>query len=260
MPYAGTDRTRIYYERGGKGPAVVLVTGFAGTCSFWSRVVPMLSDSFDVITPDNRGCGRTFGEGGMTVQDLADDIIGLMDALGIEKAHLAGWSMGSHVAICAASQHPDRFRTLTAIGSYAARPARASYILNHLAQAYLDGEASASVVGEVMNVLLHTEGFFESAAETGRPVREAEVPPPDMFAEQLRGATVFDASEAASKVRVPSLVIHGTEDVMTPVAQGRAVASLIPGCRMLELPSEGHIIRPQAYVPELRRFLSEHRA
>lgn len=260
MPYAETENARIRYERRGNGPAVVLITGFAGTAEFWSKVVPMLSDGFDVIALDNRGCGLTEGRNGLSIDLMADDVIALLDSLGIREAHIVGWSMGTHIAMSVASRYPARTRSLVLVSSYAKRPARASYILSSLADGYSEGRISEDMIGKVFNILLHTEGFFESARKSKRPIREARLPEPREFSEQLMKATTHDARISAEGVQAPTLVVHGMEDIMTPLADGMEVAGYIWNSEFLQIPSEGHILRPQTYVPSMRRFFQAHRS
>ena len=146
VPFAKVNGIEMYYERVGQGEPIVLITGLAGDVSFWNKTVPMLSDRFDVITVDNRGAGRTRCSGSFGIEDMADDVIDLLDHLGIFKSNILGWSMGSHIALDLAARYPDRVRTLTIVACYLYRPARSAYILEYLADGFADGTVSGGTV------------------------------------------------------------------------------------------------------------------
>lgn len=89
-----------------------MVPGIAADHRHWNKAIPFFGDGFRIITVDNRGSGVTEYEGGFSMDDMADDIIGLLDYLGIDRADLLGWSMGSHICLDAAARHPERVRSL----------------------------------------------------------------------------------------------------------------------------------------------------
>ena len=258
MPFADVNGIRLHYEREGTGIPVVLVTGLIGCTSFWAKTVPMLTDSFDVITLDNRGSGTTEYEGEFTMSDLADDIAALINRLGLGSAHVLGWSMGSHIALNLAAKHPDRVRSLTLVSSYLKRPARSAYILNALASAYGRGEVSADLVGMTMNTLLRTSGYFECAEKQGKRLNHPHPGAANNMSDQMRAVDGYIPSEDAALVRVPTLSVHGLEDIMTEPVCGDELADMIPGCRKLRVPGEGHILRPQTYIPAFREFAVEN--
>ena len=260
MPYADVEGARIRYERSGRGQPLVLISGLAGTAESWARAVPMLSDRFDVLTLDNRGSGGTTGTGEFTVPVMADDVAALLDDLGIGSAHVLGWSMGSHIAISLAARHPHRVRSLVVVSSYLFRPARSAYILNAMAEGYRKGELGAETVGQMLNVMLHTEGFFRYAEASGRVPRTAAIPPADGFYRQVHEGAAHDAGPEARALDLPVLCINGLEDIMTPPSVCRALADAIPGCSRLEVPGEGHSMRPESYIPAAKRFMLSHRS
>ena len=201
VPFAEVNGIEMYYERVGQGEPIVLITGLAGDVSFWNKTVPMLSDRFDVITVDNRGAGRTRCSGTFGIEDMADDVIALLDHLGIFKSNILGWSMGSHIALDLAARYPDRVRTLTIVACYLYRPARSAYILEYLADGYADGTVSGGTVAKVLNVLLRNSGFFEEAERKGRTIREIQPPDPIGFKNQMRAVNGYDAEKDASSIR-----------------------------------------------------------
>ena len=96
MPEISIGDAELYYESNGQGPPLILVSGLGGTASFWAPNVPELARRFRVITFDHRGIGgSTKSRIRYSVQQMADDVVGLMDALGIERAALIGHSTGA---------------------------------------------------------------------------------------------------------------------------------------------------------------------
>ncbi len=259
MPYVSVNGIELYYERTGRGEPVVLITGLAGDVSFWNRTVPLLSDGFDVIAVDNRGAGRTRYSGSFGVGDMADDVIALLDCLGIRRANLLGWSMGSHIALEAAARYPQRVRTLTLVACYLYRPARSAYILDYLSEGYTAGTVDGRTVAKVLNVLLRNQRFFEEADRKGRPIKEMPPPDPRGFRDQMRAVNGYRAELSAASVDVPTLSVHGLEDIMTEPSAGDEIAALIRDCEKIRIPGEGHVLRPESYIPCVRAFMERHR-
>ena len=259
MAYASVNGAKVWYELNGlTGMPVVLITGLGGTTAFWQRALPLL-DGCQVLTMDNRGAGRTEADGDFTVADLADDVAAVMDRLGLFSAHILGWSLGSHIALDLAARFPLRVRSLTLVSSYRYRPARTAYLLGWLAAGYRDGTVSAETVGRTLNLLLHPEGYFRGMEAAGREPRLPPLPEADGLVRQLRAVDKMDVTAEAKGLTVPVLSVHGTEDIMVEPAEGDALAALIPHCEKLRVPGEGHVLRPETYLPAFREFALRHR-
>ncbi len=257
MPFIETPGANIHFEDSGSGEPIVLVTGLASDCRHWKKAIPML-EGYRTIILDNRGCGLTEYEGPFTIEDMADDIIAIIDSLGLEKVHLLGWSMGSHICLDIAARYPDRVMTLCLVGSYLKRPARSDYILRATAEGYLDGKISSEMVGTVLNTLIRTERWFAKMRDKGETVHCAEIPAPQKFADQLYAVEGYDPAEDASKINVPVLSVHGVDDMMTDMAQGDAISDLIPDCWIMRIAGQGHYIPPKHYFSEYLKFLESH--
>lgn len=115
--FAESDGARISYDTAGDGEPVILLAGFGAAGSYWRRMPPLLNGCL-CVTLDNRGVGDTVYDGPFSMADMADDAVAVMDDLGIGKAHVVGWSMGSHIARKLACRHPDRVADLTLVGTY----------------------------------------------------------------------------------------------------------------------------------------------
>src|SRR6476660_4089596 len=113
MPRIVTGEGALYYERQGVGFPVLFVTGLSGFASFWQEQVAAFSRKFDVVTHDHRGIGQSDPtRSGFTVDRMAADVIGLMDALEIERAHVVGHSTGGAIAQILAIEHPNRLASV----------------------------------------------------------------------------------------------------------------------------------------------------
>jgi len=119
MPRVSIGDCHLHYERSGAGFPVILVTGLSGVASFWREQVPVLSRAFDVIAFDHRGVGQSdHSRISYTVERLAADVIGLMDVLGVAKAHVVGHSTGGAIAQIIGIEHPARVASLVIAASW----------------------------------------------------------------------------------------------------------------------------------------------
>jgi aminoacrylate hydrolase len=119
MPRVVIGEGALYYERQGVGFPVMLISGLSGFASFWADLVPSFAKSFDVVTHDHRGIGQSdLTRSGFTVDRMAADVIGLMDALDIERAHIVGHSTGGAIAQTLAIEHPKRIASIVLSASW----------------------------------------------------------------------------------------------------------------------------------------------
>src|SRR5712692_3822402 len=113
MPKISIGDAELYYEEQGNGPALMLVPGLNGVGSFWARQVPDFARHFRVVVHDHRGTGQsTHSRIRYSVEQMAGDVLRLMDRLGIASAHLVGHSTGGAIGQVIAQDHPDRLRSL----------------------------------------------------------------------------------------------------------------------------------------------------
>jgi class 3 adenylate cyclase/alpha-beta hydrolase superfamily lysophospholipase len=245
--YAASGDLSIAYQVVGDGPVdLVWVPGFVSHVEIlwelplWRRLLDRLSSFARVVIFDKREQGLSDRTGAPpTLEDIAGDLGAVMDAAGSERATIVGLSEGGPAALLFAASHPERVSGLALVGSYA-RLSRAP-------------DNPAGVRAERLR------GFVECAvAEWGGPAAlslwfgaEAAADPAlaEWWARLLRAGTSpggarallrlyeeLDARPALSSISAPTLVVHGRDDALVPVALGRAVADAIPGARYLELP------------------------
>lgn len=258
MPFADINGIEMHYHDEGEGLPIVLVTGFSGDTTFFKQLIPELTTKYRVITFDNRGAGLTrYPREGIRYQDFVDDVLALMDYLSIEKAHMLGWSMGAHIAQEFAYQNPDRLMSLTIISAYPYRPARSSYFMNGIVDCALRG-GSPEYISVMTNAFCFTEDFFSGLEAKGKVLRSLDDLDPRSLKDQMGALDEFDTREKVSEIKVPTLSIHGLDDIMVEPKLGDYISDRIPGCEVLRIPDVGHIIRPSLYSKEFLEFISKH--
>jgi 3-oxoadipate enol-lactonase len=246
MPIARVGAIELSYERSGSGPALLLIMGMSGTALHWGEpFLSRLREDFEVIVYDHRGVGESSHlDGEITITQLAEDASGLLSALGIDSAHVLGISMGGMIAQELALAHPEQVRTLalgcTYCGGAEGRQASPE-VLQRLAEAMMSGDRERALrVGWEINVsaamAAEEDAYAEFLAIAGR--RAVAVP---VVMAQLRACMAHDTSTRLSGLAMPALVIHGTDDQLLPVENGRQIASLIPGARLEIFDDVGHL-------------------
>src|SRR5262245_26552811 len=130
MPTVRANGIDLFYQVRGHGDPLLLIAGFGCDHTIWSLVVPALAAHHRVIAFDNRGVGRSSGPDTVTgIPQMAEDAAGLLGALGLDRVHVAGHSMGGMIAQELALAHPERVRTLTLLSSCARQDARGRAII-----------------------------------------------------------------------------------------------------------------------------------
>jgi len=257
MPFADINSIRLNYSSEGSGMPVIMITGFGGRIEFWKKASDILSERYNVICVDNRGAGLTEYDGPFTMDDLGDDIVGLIKHLGLPKAHIVGWSMGSHIAQNVAIRYPEMVATLTLIASYRFRPARSMYILDAMVEATENG-APSEYLSKILNGLCYSESFFKFREETGSLPRLSNLDEVKGLRAQLNAVDSYNTAESASKIRCPTLYVHGTKDIMVDCEEGFALAGLIRNCKILRIEGAAHSINPNLYLKEMTEHIDGH--
>jgi 3-oxoadipate enol-lactonase len=233
MPSVDAGGTELYYERAGEGEPMLLIQGMSGTHLAWGR--PFLSElqsSFDCTIFDNRGMGRSGrAELPFDVADMAGDTAALLDALGIESAHVVGISMGGAIAQELALAHPDRIRTLTLGATFCGgqeAKLMAPEDLQMLGAAYASGEAEQVFRAMWEINLSPTHRADDSRFAAFREMGGTLPAPRQVVMQQMRACAEHDTSARLHEIELPTLVVHGTADRLIDVANGKQIARLIP--------------------------------
>jgi pimeloyl-ACP methyl ester carboxylesterase len=236
-------------------PCVVFLHGAGLDHCVWALLARSFAQhGFGVLAPDLPGHGRSAGAPLSSIAALADWTAALIAAAGVPAARLVGHSMGSLIALETAARHPEK---VTALGLIAtAAPMRVADDLLKAAAANehaaiemisIWGHGYRATLGGSLAPGLWMLGSGERLMERARPGV--------IFADLSACNDYRDALAAAAKVAVPSIVIHGTRDLMTPAKAGRAIAAAIPGCRVAMIEGAGHMLmseRPDDVLAALR--------
>jgi pimeloyl-ACP methyl ester carboxylesterase len=267
---AGID---IAYQRIGNpdAPTVLLIMGIAGQSIAWpdSFCHALAGRGLQVIRFDNRDVGLSthmtdapppdlpavlagdLSSVSYTLSDMSADTIGLLDALGLEKAHIVGASMGGAIAQTMAIERPDRVLSLTSMMSTTGNTAVGQPSPEVLREVF--GGPRAVTRDEVIQQRLRalravgSPGYpadeGEAAARAGRAY-DRSYDPAGIARQAIASVASGDRTERLRQVRTPTLVIHGLADRMCDVSGGRATAAAIPGAELLLIEGMGHDLPP----------------
>ena len=256
---AGGD---VAYDARGKGEALLLLHAFPLGLVMWDPQVRSFAASHQVIRFDARGFGGSPpGDGLLTMERIADDGVALLDHLGISRAIVCGLSMGGYAAFAMVRRHPDRLKALvladTRAGadSDAARTARA-------AQADKARREGSAAVGDAVLPKLVGETTHKQRPELVSRLRETiAANPPRGIADALAGlAARADSTPTLREIRVPTLVVCGDEDVLTPLSESEGLVRGIAGSRLEVVPAAGHLSsveNPERFNEVLGKFFTE---
>jgi pimeloyl-ACP methyl ester carboxylesterase len=249
MPHTTVDGRKVHYELHGEhaGVPLLLVMGMGGSCRGWLPLqVPDFSRERRTLIFDHRGVGESDDPGGeITIDQLADDTIHLLDALGIGRADVLGVFMGGMVAQEMALRHPDRIDRLLLTGTFARPDAKRRLLLEHWRNLAREGASLEVLVRERMLWSLHDEtleltDLIESMLEFF--TREGVPPSRDVFARQCDACLGHDTVERLGEIQQPTLVLCGEHDGLTSPALHRQLADGIPDAHLVTISGAAHLV------------------
>ena len=253
-------------ERSGDGPPLLMIMGMSGTALSWGQpFLEELRGDFEVIAYDHRGVGSSSRlEGPITIRQMAQDASGLLAALEIESAHVLGISMGGMVAQELALAHPERMRTLSLGCTYCGGPDSVPTdieVLRRIADARRSGDRELALrTSWEINVSPKFAAEDEQwAAFVARAMRRSVAV--EVIEQQGLAIVGHDTSARLHRIRLPTLVMHGSLDQLLPVANGRIVAELIPDSHLEIFDGVGHLFfleRPQRSAELLRAHVAAY--
>jgi pimeloyl-ACP methyl ester carboxylesterase len=283
MPRVRANGIDIEYEEFGdpKAAPLLLVTGLGAQMLSWDEAFceQLAASGFHVIRFDNRDSGlstrmEAAGPPDMaaalngdfhpaySLDDMAADAAGLLDALGIDVAHIVGVSMGGFISQLIAINHPDRVLSLTSIMSGPSRlegvPPTAEGTALLFATPPSTREEAIEMAMVWRRALLGSADPFDEAFERAKATRAVQRAwyPVGTGRQLLAILAAHPRLESLQGVRVPTVVIHGRDDILVPIENGRMVAAAVPGARLLELEGMGHDI-PKRVWPRVIDAIAE---
>lgn len=242
MPFAINQGVKIYWDEVGEGAPLLLIMGLGYPSDAWYRTRPLLSAAYRTIALDNRGAGRSdVPPGPYSISLMASDAAAVLDAAGVGSAHVLGVSMGGMIAQEFALQYPARVRSLI-LGCTSARdpnavPAEPEAVELLMSRANMSAEDAAwAAVPFIYSATTPRERIEEDMA-----VRRPWFPRPGAYLAQLQAILSWESSGSLSRIKAPTLVIHGESDRLVPAGHGRFLAEMIPGAKLVLLADASHI-------------------
>lgn len=250
MPTASVKGIPISYDATGGGPtSLCLIHGAGGSSGVWVRQLEELADIAQVIALDLPGHGKSGGDGCVRIEDYVRVVHGFIDALGLPRVVLGGHSMGGAVAQALALAHPESLAGLVLVGT-GARLRVLPKIFELLERDYSEGVRCVTrlAVGAAA-----PPDLMESL------VRQTFDTPQAVFLGDFKACDVFDVMGRVHEIRVPTLIICGEEDQLTPPKYARFFKDRIPGAGLVLIPGAGHYVqleRPEETNAAFRGFLT----
>jgi 3-oxoadipate enol-lactonase len=257
MPFAQLEDARIHYDMAGPlgAPALVFSNSLGATLSMWGPQISLFEKQFRVLRYDTRGHGQSsITPGPYTIDQLAYDVIGLLDELKLDRVFFCGLSMGGQTGMWLALNAADRFHklvlcnTAAKIGTPEMWNTRIEGVrkggMKSISSAVMERWFSADYRTKSPDVIASTKLMLEGAN-------------PDGYVANCAAIRDFDARESIAAIHVPTLVIAGTHDAATTPADGRYLAGHIAGARYVELNAAhlSNIENRDRFNTELSAFL-----
>ncbi len=242
MPHVMANGIRIHYQVRGEGEPLILLMGLGAPGSRWEDHVAAYEKHFRCILMDNRGAGETDKPSGpYSTSMMADDTATLLHALGIEKARVAGISMGSGIAQELALRHPERVRSLVLVSSWSRCDRYTRTVFEHMAR--MRAVASPAEFTQLIQLWIFTARHFASHYDELRQAQldaEADYMPLGAFKAQCVACAEHDTYARLSGIAAPTLLTVGDADIFTPLRLSREMHERLPSSELLVFAGCGH--------------------
>lgn len=260
MPKIKIGDIQINYEIHGKGEPLVMIRGYSSSLKMWLFQVPDFSKEFRVVLFDNRGAGETDKPDiPYSIRMFAEDTTGLMDALEIDSAHILGISMGGMIAQEIALNYPKRVKKLvlcaTTVGAHGVNAS--PEIISKLVR---DPNMSEEEFYRRMVPVIVAKDILENRKDLVEKVFQMYVEnaaPEYANRHQIEAVMFFDSYDLIPRIKVPTLVLQGVDDVLIPPENARILAERIPNAKLVFIEG-GHLYNmeyPEEFNREVINFL-----
>ncbi len=245
MPTVKVNDINMYYEIHGEGFPLVMIMGLSCDVNWWTpEIIDAMKQNFKTIIFDNRGVGRTDKpEVNYSIKMFADDTVGLMNVLNIEKAHVLGLSMGGFIAQEIALSYPERVEKLVLCGTHCGG-AKALAPSNEAMSFLLNPPEKPTEFVESFIPLLFTNDFIESNPDFIESYKQRMLIIPfnlNLYRRQLQ-AMSFNAARRLKNINIPTLILHGERDILLPSGNAEILAKGIPNVRKVILDKTAHFL------------------
>lgn len=253
----------VYYEIHGDGYPLLLIAGLGSDSASWSSIIPGLSSCFQVIIFDNCGCGRTSVPAGeYSIGDMANDAVNLLNALNIKQTHVLGHSMGGYIAQTMAIKYPERVSKLILASTAAVSSERNNQLFADFSK-QLDNNIDYETwiknwlpwlfSGKTRQNNDFINEFVKGAV--AYDYRQTS----DGFRGQIRAIKAFDGRRTAQNIKIPTLIIAGSDDQLITPQEAKTLAKEIKGSVYRQLEEAGHSIFVEnctACIDAIKNFLA----
>lgn len=257
MNSANINGVRIAYQMYGDGEPILFVHGFPITWRMWEHAVEPMRDAYRLIMPDLRGMGQSEATDGVSMATYADDLNGLLDALNVRQPVVSvGLSMGGYVLFEFYRRYPSRVRALVLADTRAEADTPESAQNRRDTAERVLSEGSRVVVEQMIDKMFGPQASAE-LRETWQAIMNAT--DPKGAAAALRAMSKRpDSTSTLAEIKIPTLVVVGEDDAITPPATARKIHQGIPGAQLKTILGAGHVPpleQPEQFVRILRQFV-----
>lgn len=262
VPFVERDGARIWWDSDGEGPPVLLVMGLGYPSAMWYRVLPYLADAYRTIVFDNRGVGTTgVPPGPYRIEQMADDAVAVLDAAGVESAHVVGASMGGFIVQELALRHPGRVRSLVLACTHANGPEAILPDPDAIEMLTARSSLTPRDAAVLARPFVYARDTPDEVVEADIEVRMRQPTAPEGYSNQLQAVVAHRGTfERLPQISAPTLVVHGTADKLVNPANAPVLAGRIPGARLVLIDGASHILfsdRTRETGSAVRAFLDE---
>lgn len=259
----------LYYELHG-GPVagrevVLLSSGLGGSGTFWAPQMDALTARFPVVLYDHRGAGRSTRDlppasaGPYAVQDMADDMVKVLDALGLDRAHVVGHAAGGNAGLALALSHPDRLGRLVVVNGWSRPDPHIQRCFSTRIRLLRDSGVQAYV--HAQPIFLYPASWISQnhdRLQAEEPHHVAGFPPPEVVLARIQALLDFDIDEDLPRIPHPVLISASADDMLVPVDCAMRLAERIPNAQLEVAPWGGHgftVTDPETFNTALIQFL-----
>lgn len=238
---SSVNAVAVHHELSGRpdGPTVLLSNSLGSTLAMWDRTVPALEEHFRVVRYDTRGHGRSpVPDGPYDIDDLVDDVVALLDLLGLEKVHFVGLSLGGMTGMHLAARHPERVDRLALVCTGPLLEPSQGW---HDRAAAVRSSGSRAVADAVV-LRWFTEGFREREPDrVAAAVAMIAATPAEGYAGCCEVIAAMDLRGELGRITAPTLAIAGADDPATPPWQLQLIAESVADGQLLVVPDAAHL-------------------
>ncbi|MFI4984305.1 MAG: alpha/beta fold hydrolase [Rickettsiales bacterium] len=262
MPYINVNNITFFYEQLGQGEPLILIGGLSSNHTIWEKITEDLAQRFNLILPDNRGVGKsTQPNRHYTIDQMAEDIAQLMNAIGIDSAYMVGHSMGGCILQKLCIDHPEKVKAAVIVGAAAKMPQTLIMQTNGTIK-LTDAAVNIELIIENILPWLFASSFLENKdnvqAEVARMLHEPDPQSYAGFVGQVKALETFDVRQQLSNIKCPTLVIGGSEDLLVMLKHQQFIHGKIPQAQFAIMEDCGHMFqreKPKEFMELIVNFI-----